>query len=221
MSVSSATQSTKAVRSLERLRSEFPLEARLANASAPARRTYAKVLARWLDAESAPIATEFPAEDLAELESLDAVAVSAEGVSAYPFSARHTGISVQLHGRRVGVMCAIDALAVPRLADATVTIEATCEKCQKPIQLQVRADGSWTTGGKETIRVRYPERGDPGGPCCGDLCPKIRFVLQGCEADSADEHLNLDEAIAVARGMFAFQEPLVREEAKRLAAAFP
>ena len=58
-------------------------------------------------------ASEFPADDLAELEALDAVALSAEGVSAYPFSARDTGISVRLHGRRVGVMCAIDALAIP------------------------------------------------------------------------------------------------------------
>lgn len=219
MSEKTAPVSAKAAKSLERLRGEFPLEARLARASAPARQTYARTLARWLDAETPPVASEFPRDDLAELAALDAVALNAEGVSAYPFSARDTGIAVRLRGRRVGVMCAIDALAVPLLADTTVMIEATCERCQEPIRLEARADGSWTTGATSAIRVRYPARRDPGSPCCSDLCPTIRFVLHGCEGDSADEYLDLDEAIAVARGMFAFQRSLIQEGKQRLAAA--
>ena len=219
MSEKTAPVSVKAAQSLERLRGEFPLEARLARASAPARQAYASILARWLDAEAPPGASEFPRDDLAELAALDAVALDAEGVSAYPFSARDTGIAVHLRGRRVGVMCAIDALAVSLLADTTVMIEATCERCQKPIRLEVRADGSWTSGATSAIRVRYPARRDAGSPCCSDLCPTIRFVLQGCEADSADEYLDLDEAIAVARGMFAFQGPLIQERKERLTAA--
>ena len=88
-------------------------------------------------------------------------------------------------------------------------IDATCECCQKPIKLEVRADGDWSTGAASAIRVRNPSCRDPGGPCCSDLCPTIRFVFAGCEAGRADEYLDLDEAIAVARGVFAFQVPLI------------
>jgi len=213
--------SGKAVKSLERLRSEFPLEARVARASEPARATYARILARWLDA-GAPAASQFPARDLDELAALDAALPIDGSVSAYPFSARDTGISARLRGQRLGVMCAIDALAVPLLADATVTIEASCEHCQKPIVLDAHADGSWSAAGvTPPIRVRYPSRRDPTSPCCSDLCPTIRFVFAGCETGCADEYLDLDDAIVVARGMFAFQVPMIREAQKRLAIASP
>lgn len=214
-----ASVSDRAARFLQRLRSEFPLEARVARATTSARQTYSRILVHWLEAEKPPQASEFPDGDLAELVSVDAVALDDEGVSAYPFSARDTGISVRLRGRRVGVMCAIDALAVPLLSDTAVTVEATCERCLKPIRIEARADGDWTTTATSAIRVHHPGRRDRGSPCCIDLCPAIRFVLEGCETDRTDEYLNLDDAIAIARGLFGFQLPLIREERKRVSLA--
>jgi len=202
---------------LDRLRGEFPIEARVARATAPARQTYSRILVRWLEADKPPAASEFPERDLAELVGLDAVALSDQGVSAYPFSARDTGISVKLHGRRVGVMCAIDALAVPMLSGSTVMIEATCERCRKPISLEARADGGWSTAATSAVRVHHPSRRDLGSPCCVDLCPTIRFVFAGCETGRSDEYLDLDDAISVARGMFGFQAAMIREERQRLA----
>ena len=205
-------ESAKAAKSLLRLRGEFPLEARLAGAGLAARTTYARILACWVGPAAPPLATDFPARDVAELVALDAVALAEEGVCAYPFSARDTGISVRLRGRRVSAMCAIDALAVSMLADAAVTIEATCEGCRKSIALVSHPDGRWETPATSAIRVRHPGRRDRSGPCCSDLCPMVRFVFAGCESGCADDYLDLGEAVAVARGLFAFQVPLIQAE---------
>lgn len=208
-------RSADAARFLERLRREFPLEVRIAGASASARGTYARILASWLGPDAPPAAAGFPQHDLAELAKLDAVAITDRGVSAYPFSAADTGITVVMDGRRIGAMCAIDALAVPLLANANVTIEASCEQCGKGIALEARADGSWRSASTTPIRVRHPSRQDFGSACCSDLCPTIRFVYAGCESGALDEYLGLDEAIVVARGMFAFQVPLIRAQQHR------
>ncbi len=206
------SSSERAAKSLERLRNEFPLEARVARASASARQTYSRILARWLGPDAPPSATEFAEKDLAELASLDAVAITDRGVSAYPFSATDTGITVTLQGRRVQAMCAIDALAVPLLAGSNVTIEARCERCGKAISVEADADGTWRTASTTPIRVRHPSQRDLRSPCCSDLCPTIRFVYAGCESGAADDYLDLGDAVAVARGMFAFQAPLIRAQ---------
>lgn len=209
--------STKVARMLRRLHADFPLGARVRGASAPARQVYANVLVRWLSAQVPPRATDFPRQELAELAALDAVVPMPAGLSAYPFSAADTGIWVCQQGRRLGAMCAIDALAVPVLAGEVVTIEAMCEGCNRAIVIVAHPDGRWETGSDATIRVRHPARRAMSGSCSSDLCPAVRFVLAGCETSDAEDYLDIDEAIVVAHGMFAFQVPLILAEQKRLA----
>lgn len=212
-----ASSSTKAARMFERLDADFPLGARVRGASAPARQVYANVLVRWLRAQVPPKAIDFPRQELAELAALDAVVPVPAGLSAYPFSAADTGIGVCLQGRRLGAMCAIDALAVPMLAGEVVTINALCEGCGKAMVIVAHPDGRWEAGSDVPIRVRHPERRAMSGSCSSDLCPAVRFVLAGCETGDPEDYLDIDEAIAVARGLFAFQVPLILAEQKRLA----
>ena len=55
--------SARAAQSLERLRGDFPLEARVARASATAREVYSKILVHWLETDPPPMASEFPGKD--------------------------------------------------------------------------------------------------------------------------------------------------------------
>jgi hypothetical protein len=121
---------------LARLRAAFPLEARIRAATEPVRATYAQVLTHWLHA-TPPAASAFDAAALTALLRLDALVAEEHGLGCYPFSAIDTGIRVSLPGGTVHAMCAIDALAIARLARARTRIDTTCTTCGANIAIMV------------------------------------------------------------------------------------
>jgi hypothetical protein len=197
---------------LERLRARFPLEARLSTAPLAARAAYARILAHWL-AGKAPLSSLIDAPALETLHGLDAIVPGPEGLGCYPFSARPTGIHVTLPGGTVAAMCAVDALAIARLAAARVTITACCATCAAPLHCQVENDGSLGHDQVDLAHVVWRETAHGQGSCSEQLCRNLLFVCSTCEAPAGSTRFTLPQATAIGNAFFAFQRTLLTQQA--------
>lgn len=199
---------TAVVDGLERLRAAFPLEARVRGASPAAQAAYRGVLRAWLGA-AAPQAAGLAADALAELLRLDAVVAEPGGLGCYPFSARDTGIAVRLAGGAVNAMCAIDALAVARLAGAPARIDGRCETCGTALAVEIEANGGLDHDQAQLARVVWFRAGGTHGSCSRSLCRNIRFLCPGCPPASPGDLYTLPQAAAIGNAFFAFQAGFV------------
>jgi hypothetical protein len=193
---------------LASLRAAFPLEARIRAAGEPIRDVYSQVLAHWLRA-TPPSAVSFDADALAALVKLDAVVPEEHGLGCYPFSARDTGISVSLPGGTVNAMCAIDALAIARLARARTHIDAACTTCAATIAFHVEENGSLDHDQVEMARVVWQHAVDARASCSQGLCRHIRFVCRACPEPESGEQFSLPQAAAIGNAFFRFQSALL------------
>jgi hypothetical protein len=192
---------------LDRLRTAFPLQARLEAVDSETRRAYARVLGHWLRGSTPP-------PDLLDLDTrtsltrLDAIVPDDSGIGCYPFSARATGISVQLPGGPVQAMCAIDALAVARLAATVVMVESTCLLCLSPLTIRVEANGSLDHDQAERARVIWSVDTGKHDTCSAGLCRHIRFLCKDCTPPADSQCYTLPQAAAIGNAFFAFQSAL-------------
>lgn len=193
---------------LQRLRTAFPLEARLHTAPMDARQLYGKLLASWLNA-TVPHASPLDREPLRTLQALDAVVPGPDGIGCYPFSARATGISVQLPGGPVQAMCAIDALAIARLANEIVTVDSTCLHCQVPVAIRLEANGGLDHDQAEQARVVWQATAGEHDSCSAGLCRQIRFLCNHCTPPAGSHCYTLPQAAAIGNAFFAFQPVLL------------
>src|SRR3970282_1044502 len=154
---------------LAHLRALFPLEQRIHAAPQPVRAAYARVLAHWLRA-TPPSAAAFDTNALAALAKLDAVVPGEQGLGCYPFSSIDTGIRVTLPGGAVDAMCAIDALAIARLARAPIHIESNCVACGSAIACRVEENGGLDHDQVEMARVVWQHAVITHGSCSQGLC---------------------------------------------------
>lgn len=194
---------TSITQGLERLRREFPLQARIEAAEIAARAAYRIVLQAWLENGAAPQPHIIPPHNLNTLVELDALVVTESGLGCYPFSAVETGISVEYGLHRVNTMCAIDALAIPLLANTAATITATCRVCDLPVTVHAAASGLITWNVPAGVQVAYRKLAQQHVACCNDLCPGIVFVCAEC-AD--EDSMSVANAAAVGRLFFGFQK---------------
>jgi hypothetical protein len=103
-----------------------------------------------------------------ELDARDLVYVS-EGriVLAYPWSGTPTAfVTVLADGRRRWACCAIDALGIPAMLGALVTVRAGCHHCDERFELVVTPDGPAAGSG---VMAWVGERGDLRGKACTGL----------------------------------------------------
>jgi len=200
---------TAVVDGLEKLRAAFPLEARVRGASPAAQATYGGVLRAWLGG-AAPQAAGFAADALAELLRHDALVEEQGDLGCYPFSARNTGIAVRLAGGTVNAMCAIDALAVARLAGALTRVDGRCETCGTALAVQVEANGGLDHDQAEVARVVWFRACGTHNSCSQSLCRNIRFLCPTCEPASPGDVYTLPQATAIGNAFFAFQAAFVR-----------
>lgn len=196
---------------LARLRDVFPLEQRLATVDAEVRRGYAAILREWLRG-TVPQARDVPTAVLARLERIDAVVATEAGLGCYPFSARATGISVALPYATVAAMCAIDALAIARLAGARASVSGACVLCQGPIRCQVEDNGGLDHDQTGVACVVWLPAINPAASCSQGLCRALRFLCPDCHAPAGSERYTLPQATAIGNAFFAFQRPLLRDE---------
>jgi hypothetical protein len=196
---------------LDRLRAEFPLEARLTGADRATRRAYAGVLDQWRRGLVPPLDCLAP-ETRARLAALDAIVPSDHGLGCYPFSARDTGIRVQMPAGAVAAMCAVDALAIARLVDARTEIAATCAGCQADIRLRVEGDGSLDHDQTARARVVWLATDGAAASCSQGLCRALRFLCPQCAAPDGSDSFTLPQATAIGNAFFGFQRVLLRSE---------
>jgi hypothetical protein len=196
---------------LARLRALFPLEQRLQSVAPAVRAAYVDVLQSWLHAGRAPKSIIL-AETLDELVRLDAIVPAGDGLGCYPFSAHDTGIMVALPAGAVNAMCAIDALAVARVAGEAVEIHATCEACGTAVSCEVEENGGLDHDQPDPARVFWQSACTTHGSCSQGLCRNIRFLCGACASPGPGDVYTLPQATAIANAFFAFQSRLLRPQ---------
>ncbi|ONN67843.1 organomercurial lyase [Herbaspirillum sp. VT-16-41] len=197
------------LRVLQKLRDEFPLQQAIEGADPALRAAYVNTLSHWILHGLPPPRDCSSEAAIQALGALDALVIDECGIGCYPFSARETGIHVHFSGRGVSAMCAIDALAIPRLVQHVSRVTARCAVCGCHLACTVAANGSVEGGNPEGVRVVWRSGAAAEGACCHTLCPGIRFVCKHCAELPAATGLSLPEAAAVGNSLFAFQRRLL------------
>jgi len=213
MSIQATNREERSARfqsALHKLREEFPLEHRVTNAIPEIQAAYVQVLRHWLERAAPPRTDIVSAAALDALAAMDAIVVDTHGIGCYPFSTRDTGIHVRIEGRSVWAMCALDALAIPRLSHKASRVTARCTVCRCHLTVPVEPNGSVEQAASEGIRVVRVPHGPKDGPCCESLCPAIQFLCKHCSVPSGGESYTLPEAAALANRFFAFQMRLLK-----------
>lgn len=103
-------------------------------------------------------------------------------VAAYPFSLVPTPHGVTIAGVMAYANCAVDALAVPPMADEAAQVSSTCGHCGAPVTVTMRGDRILESKPAAPV-VFYPDRDccNPG-PAVLTRCPHILFF---CGRDHA------------------------------------
>jgi hypothetical protein len=207
-----ADSKTVVLEALARLRVAFPLEQRLRDAAPVVRATYAQVLAHWLRAMP-PSTCALNTDALSALVQLDAVVEDEYGLGCYPFSTHNTGIRVTLPNGSVHAMCAIDALAIARLARVHTEIDANCASCGSTVAIHVEENGGLDHEQAEAARVIWRHTGDAHTSASLGLCRQIRFLCNACPVPEVSEHFSLPQAAAIGNAFFGFQSALLAAHA--------
>ena len=97
-----------------------------------------------------------------------------EIISAYPFSAVETHYKVVFEdGHEVFALCATDALGIPFMLDADVTIISKCPQCKKEMRIVVK-NGQIDSHNPDRI-VEFVVNRERNGCTAETLCPFINF----------------------------------------------
>ena len=200
---------TQVAEVLDRLRAIFPLEARIAAASAMSHAYYREVLQRWGKGEI-PQTNPAKQRETAELAQLDALVITPDGIGCYPFSAHDTGIHAAFDNSEVAAMCAIDALAIARVLNRPTRLTAPCHVCGQPLSCAVEASGGLAHDQAGMAHVVWQSRGG-GNSCSTSLCRGIYFVCTGCATPHGATRLTLPQATAVGNAFFGFQRRLLSD----------
>ena len=188
------------------------MQQRIEAAPPAVRAAYAEVLRCWVR-EGKPPAADIARKSLLEaLRALDALVLDDDGIGCYPFSARARGIHVHFvdHSRQtVDAMCALDALAIPRLSRHASQITAACVNCLCQISIDVEANGSLEHSNSCGTRVWWRRVTRNAEQSCDGLCTGIEFLCRDCALPAAALSFTLPEAAAMANAFFAFQRRLL------------
>lgn len=128
--------------------------------------------------------------------------------AAYPFSSEGTAHRVQIGDRWLHALCAIDALAIPFMLDASALIRSECFWCHAPIEVRVE-DSEVAGHHPANLVVWYPEK-ESCGCVATSRCVLINFFcspddLAAWRAANPDEEgtvLSLQEAMDAGRIIF-------------------
>jgi hypothetical protein len=143
--------------------------------------------ARPVTPESLAAATGLTREDikaaLATLHETGAIYLRDEAiVAAYPFSLVPTPHRATIAGVTVYANCAVDALAVPPMADGPTHVSSACGHCGIPITVTMRGDRIVESQPAAPV-VFYPDKDCcASGPAVLARCPHIQFF---CGRDHA------------------------------------
>jgi len=197
---------------LARLRTGFPLETRIRHAAPILQQAYGRILTQWLQPRIPDLSDYDPAV-IDALQALDAIVPGPQGIGCYPFSASSTGITVHWPIGRVSAMCAIDALAMARLAGHAVVVESACLSCQTPVTVRVESNGGLDHDQAGLAQVVWLDSPASVGSRSTTLCRQICFLCNDCTPPASSLRFTLPQAAAIGNAFFAFQPPLLTREA--------
>ena len=108
-------------------------------------------------------------------------------------------------------MCAIDALAIPRMVRHASRIIARCTICRCHVACSLAANGSVEKEHQnpEAARVVWESSAGEGAVRCDSLCANINFVCRHCTTSPGALTFSLPQAAAVGNAFFAFQRRLL------------
>lgn len=150
---------------------------------------------------------------LRSLAERDLLGLTADGeavVYAYPFTGHWTSHVVQLDGRRLNALCAVDALGVGAMCQSDIVIDSACQHCGAAIRIDTLDRGlQIASASPQTAVVWYDF-----SYCCSaatSCCPNIAFFCSdehvsawrgSGAATQAGQRLTLPEALEVGRALF-------------------
>lgn len=164
-------------------------------------------------AASTGIDTDTAAGLLDVLRSRDLIGLDPHGGGiqlAYPFTQAATGHSVELKGRALHALCAIDALGVGAMYKTDATISSSCRQCGSMIRVKVAHEGRRLEDvfpAKAVVWYDFAYEGSAAASCC----PAITFFcsgehLEGWRHDQKTQRVGIDltmaEALEVGRAVF-------------------
>ncbi len=129
---------------------------------------------------------------------------------AYPFTGRQTEHRVQLHGRMLYAVCAIDALGIAGMFRTDAVIESSCRACGSRIEIGAAQGGKSLSHARPVDAIVWYDLAY-SGRAAASCCPSIAFfcsdgeLRQWFSAQSpqrAGYPLTLDEALEVSRALF-------------------
>jgi hypothetical protein len=135
-------------------------------------------------------------------------------VYAYPFTKHTTEHRVELNGRQLSALCAIDALGVGGMFAADATITSSCRHCGTGIEIGTSQSGRALSNARPAGTVVWYDLAYSQAAATS-CCPSIGFFccdehlghwLEGQTARRAGYRLSLDEALEVGRALF---EPIL------------
>jgi alkylmercury lyase len=148
------------------------------------------------------------------LESRDLVRLdpsSAEIELAYPFTEAATGHRVELNGRALHALCAIDALGVAAMYGTDTIVSSSCRLCGEAIRVTTMDKGRALASANPSDSVVWYDFAYDGCCAAASICPSIAFFccddhLQQWHRDQTPRRdgvrLAMDEALEVGRAIF-------------------
>ncbi len=150
---------------------------------------------------------------LAELDGRDLIRFerAAERIRwAYPFTEASTGHCVELNGRTLRALCAIDALGVAAMYGADTTITSPCRHCGRTVSVTTTALGRVLADvhpSDAKVWYDFAYKGRAAASCCLSIaffCSAAH--LQSWQDSSQDPRvgiaLSMDEALELGRAIF-------------------
>src|SRR6266851_7389211 len=129
---------------------------------------------------------------------------------AYPFTGRQTEHCVQLHGRKLHAVCAIDALGIAGMFRTDAVIESSCRACGSRIEIGIAQGGKSLSHARPVDAIVWYDLAY-SGRAAASCCPSIAFFCSDAELQRwlsaqspqrAGYPLTLDEALEVSRALF-------------------
>jgi len=150
---------------------------------------------------------------IAELEIHDLLGggASADVVRyAYPFTGDQTEHHVQLRGRKLHAVCAIDALGVAAMFGTDVVIESSCRTCGGGIEISTAQGGKSLSYARPVNAVVWYDlaySGCAAASCCRSIAffcseAELQQWMSAQSPQPKGHPLTLDEALEVGRALF-------------------
>src|SRR6266446_6233271 len=161
---------------------------------------------------------------VSELQARDLLGSDASAdviLYAYPFTGQETEHRVNLRGRKLHAVCAIDALGIAGMFCADVVIESSCRACAGSIEIRTAQCGKSLSSVRPGDAVVWYDLAY-SGRAAASCCPAIAFFCSDAEVQQwlsaqspqrAGYRLTLDEALEVGRALF---EPVLRHNEAKL-----